>query len=509
MARKKKVRVDPLLKKNVAGKKKQVRARRAARKKGKGVEHSSPPGRDMTHHAFFVGATDYKGARKELKELGVAIERKIPRIGYFRCSCDVERFAEVVKQVCCVSDVWDVENKVSIPPPGVLNRKRGARIALTDSTNLINQDGAERFPELAPGRDVPLDGRGVTVAVVDTGIAPHRDLGGRIRDGKDFTGTGSHRDDNGHGTHVAGIVGARGESVRGVAPGASFLSVKVLDGQGSGSFEGVIDGIMWAVEQGADVLNLSLGGGHRCGGGCPVCRSVTWASGQGAVVCVAAGNSGLGRSTVECPGAARGILTVGAVTKNRKIAGFSSRGPTADGRAKPDVVAPGVNITSLSHLSGNGYVSKSGTSMAAPHVAGAAALLLQFSREEGSPADGAVVAGSLEECVKLPRYGPNSQGRGLINLVRAKRALERGGGAASRKREQPAKDLPDWQGETGQWAATAGFSGGRLSSISLFLILLGLVAGGITLDSLDIIDLVGLCESVSLSLTEALQALLK
>ncbi len=233
-----------------------------------------------------------------------------------------------------------------------------------------------------------IRGQGIKVGIVDTGIDPlHPDFAGRIAQVKDLTGEGP-TDNNGHGTHVAGIVGGSGEAsggkYRGVAPECTFYAAKVLGGDGSGSTSSVMAGIEWAVQQSVQVINMSLGGDGACDGTDALSVTCDAAVARGIVMCVAAGNSGPGPGTVGSPGCARSVITIGATDKEDQVASFSSRGPTVDGRTKPDVCFPGVNITSCRGtgtsmgrpVDGN-YTTASGTSMATPHATGACALLLQ------------------------------------------------------------------------------------------------------------------------------------
>lgn len=236
-------------------------------------------------------------------------------------------------------------------------------------------------------------GEGVTIAVVDTGIdLEHPDFEGRITETTDFTGEGAD-DNNGHGTHVASIAAGSGMAsdgrYRGAAPGATIVAAKVLRGDGTGRQSDVMAGIEWAVQQGAQVINLSLGGPPMpCDGTDALSELADAAVEAGAVMCVAAGNSGPAQMTVGSPGCARKVITIGATvsdatTESDEVTGFSSRGPTADGRRKPDLALPGVGIiaaraggTSLGNVVNDRYTSLQGTSMATPHAAGVAALLL-------------------------------------------------------------------------------------------------------------------------------------
>nr|MDO8100700.1 S8 family serine peptidase [Candidatus Njordarchaeota archaeon] len=247
-------------------------------------------------------------------------------------------------------------------------------------------------------RDI-TNGSGVTVAVVDSGIDwSHQDLAGKVVKNESFVDTlydylddESSDDYFGHGTYVAGIIAGGGvvlSAYEGVAPGVKLISAKCIDMYGRGFTSGIIKAIEWAVDQSCDVINLSIGGGAADPDD-PISLAVDNAVRSGVVVVVSAGNGGPYYSTGGSPAAARLAISVGASNGISAIASFSSRGPTLDGRAYPDVLAPGVDIVStlatgsavayyaerLNYSSGN-YVSLGGTSASAPLVSGAAALLL-------------------------------------------------------------------------------------------------------------------------------------
>ncbi|WP_407659324.1 S8 family serine peptidase [Jiangella rhizosphaerae] len=274
-------------------------------------------------------------------------------------------------------------------------------------------------------------GAGVTVAVLDTGIdSTHPDLAGKVVAEANFSASDSTTDRYGHGTHVASIVAGTGAASdgqrRGIAYEADLLNVKVLDDGGSGPMSEVIAGMEWAVANGADVVNLSLGvrGGYTDGTD-PASQAVDRLSAESdALFVIAAGNDGPGAGTVTTPGAAGSALTVGAVDKQDELAGFSSRGPRAgDFALKPDVTAPGVGIVAaraenavIGNPVGDDYLALDGTSMATPHVAGAAALLLQ-QRPDWAGADlKAALASTTSPNDALTVY---EQGTGRIDLARA------------------------------------------------------------------------------------------
>lgn len=233
-----------------------------------------------------------------------------------------------------------------------------------------------------------LDGAGVTVAVLDTGIdANHPDLATQIDDTASFVPGEGMTDINGHGTHVAStIVGTGAASdgdFKGVAPGADLIVGKVLGGpEGSGQDSWVMAGMEWAAQSGARVVSMSLGDVAPSDGSDPMSQAVDNLSQQyGTLFVIAAGNSG--PESISSPGAAASALTVGAVDKQDALAYFSSTGPlTQSGALKPDISAPGVDITAarsqdMTDGETGMYRTISGTSMATPHVSGAAAILAQ------------------------------------------------------------------------------------------------------------------------------------
>lgn len=270
-------------------------------------------------------------------------------------------------------------------------------------------------------------GSGIKIGIVDTGIDPnHPDFEGRIAEMTSVVG-GNGTDDNGHGTHVAGIAAGSGAAsdgkYRGVAPEATLYIAKVLNAQGGGSMSGVMAGIEWAVDQGVQVINLSLGSDGACDGTDALSTLCDQAVQQhGVVVCVAAGNAGPAPSTVGSPGCARWVITVGAVNDSDQIANFSSRGPTSDGRVKPDIVFPGVDIvapqasgTALGPVIAPGYIELSGTSMATPFATGSSALLLQ-AKPDLNPNQ--VKWALMTTAVNLGQ-NPNAQGSGRADVFAA------------------------------------------------------------------------------------------
>lgn len=231
-----------------------------------------------------------------------------------------------------------------------------------------------------------VTGKGVCAVILDTGAYLHKDLRKQIRGFKDFT-TDKREcyDDNGHGTHVAGIFCANG-SLQGVAPGARVIVLKVLDRNGNGNTKRVLEALDWVEKNKAiyqiRILNFSVGflPGADDEDQKLILDKLERLWDDNVVVVAAAGNNGPREGTVTVPGISRKIITVGAsddTGQGRNMPhGYSGRGPTECCIVKPEITAPGTNILSLDHR-GNYYVKKSGTSMATPVVCGALALALQ------------------------------------------------------------------------------------------------------------------------------------
>lgn len=270
-------------------------------------------------------------------------------------------------------------------------------------------------------------GKGVGIAVLDTGIAPHPDLASRIVAFKDFVnGKEQPYDDRGHGTHVAGIAAGNGSASHGkytgAAPEASLVGVKVMNAQGEGQLSDIIQGLQWAIENREQynirVVNMSLGARPSVPvKDDPLAQAALKATQAGLLVVAAAGNKGPYPGTIDTPATSPAVLSVGATVdygtpdiSDDKVAWYSGSGPTSfDNRVKPDVVAPGTNIV-CADATGGWYVRDTGTSMATPLVAGAAALMLQ-ARPDLRPDE--VQALMRDTAQKIRSYGENIQGKGV------------------------------------------------------------------------------------------------
>ncbi|KJK49842.1 hypothetical protein UK23_12575 [Lentzea aerocolonigenes] len=295
--------------------------------------------------------------------------------------------------------------------PGIAKVWLDGRVRLLD---------AESFQQVgAPAAwDLGFTGRGVTVAVLDGGVdADHPDLRGKVLEAKDFTGTGV-KDTFGHGTHVAATVAGDG-AFGGVAKDARLLVGKVCADETCDE-SAVLAAMEWAAPR-AGVVNLSLGGGASDGTD-PLSLAVDRLSAQfGTLFVVAAGNEG--EDGVSSPAAADAALAVGSVSKADRLSRFSSRGPrVGDFAVKPDVVAPGEDIgaaraagTSMGEPIDALHTRADGTSMAAPHVAGAAALVKQAHPEWGGAELKAVLTGSAKSIGR----GVYEEGSGRLDVARA------------------------------------------------------------------------------------------
>ncbi|MBE0416926.1 MAG: S8 family peptidase [Coriobacteriia bacterium] len=248
-------------------------------------------------------------------------------------------------------------------------------------------------------------GTGVKVAIIDTGIdSTHSDLRANLLGGVNtINPKKSWNDDNGHGTHVAGIVAAEDNTfgVVGVSHSAGLYAVKVLDRNGSGWLSDVIEGLQWAKDNGAGVVNMSLGTSSNVQS---FHDAVIELYNAGIVQVAAAGNSGPGDGTVSYPAAYAEVIAVAATDSSDGQPYWSSRGPEVD------LAAPGASIYST--YRGDTYATLSGTSMAAPHVAGAVALLLQL--KSGLTPD--EVKADLQSTAEwLSGLTANQQGAGLVD----------------------------------------------------------------------------------------------
>ncbi len=290
---------------------------------------------------------------------------------------------------------------------------------------MIYLDEAHRFSKGDPA---------VKIAVLDTGIDPtHPELVDNLEDGYDFVdiidgsdeffgdylGADADPADElvGHGTHVAGIIAAKGlQMPMGVVPECRIIPVRVLGAMkqgegyvGAGLVSNINVGIKWAIDQGADVINMSLGIVHS-GGGLPHEAVVKYAEQKGVTMVAAAGNDGTQR--LYYPGALDHVIAVGAVDENGKVASFSTYG-------KVTVTAPGTNVYSTA--TANGYAFASGTSQASPYVAGAIALMKAFAKKKGRQLSDKQIKYIIKHTSDKTdnRYQEQKSGYGRLNVIDA------------------------------------------------------------------------------------------
>lgn len=280
-------------------------------------------------------------------------------------------------------------------------------------------------------------GQNVTVAVIDTGIFPHEDFfkmpqtgirTNRLVASCDLVHQRSFPyDNNGHGTHIAGIIGSSGVHdghYIGIAPACRLISVRILDGKGNGKSENMIQGIHWILEHQKQynirIANISIGASDNIS---PkqdnrLLQAVEELWDCGVIVVAAAGNRGPDKGSVTIPGTCPKIITVGAFddfkgisVRGNIIKNYSGRGPTGACVVKPEIVAPGAHILSCKNAK-NGYTLKSGTSMATPFVTGAIALLIACYPN----ITGKDVKLALYRSARNTGFPKEQQGWGLLNI---------------------------------------------------------------------------------------------
>lgn len=358
---------------------------------------------------------DTPGVRSAQNLAGTTTTRQLPSIGGRALTAAKDQLPELWKSL----------------KPGVGTR------SLNSGVTKIWLDGKVRpvLDKSVPQIGAPdawkagYEGSGVQVAVLDTGVdATHPDLDGKVKESQDFSGSPTGTEDHfGHGTHVAATIAGTGAGAggtrKGVAPKADLLVGKVLGDDGYGYDSWIIAGMEWAASEGAKVVNMSLGG-EATDGTDPLSQAVNDITAQtGTLFVVAAGNEGQDE-TVGTPGAAASALTVGAVDREDKLADFSSRGPRlGDAGLKPEITAPGVDIiaaratgTAMGQPVDNLYTAASGTSMATPHVSGAAALLAQQHPDwKADQLKNALVSTAKTQ----PQQTVYQQGAGRVDLTRA------------------------------------------------------------------------------------------
>ena len=276
--------------------------------------------------------------------------------------------------------------------------------------------------------NIEYTGKGIVVGIMDTGIDyMHPDLGGgigleyKVISGKNLIDGGSPLDNNGHGTHVAGIIAANGK-IKGVAPDAKLVSIKVADENGNSDSNKILQGIEYALnpdnnpltDDAVDILNISMSGSVDAFGGMSEIPAIDNAIKMGVICISSAGNTGPEYKTVRSPGIIPDVIAVGASDEFDKIAPFSSKGPSPSYlQLKPDISAPGVQVNST-WLNG-AYEVKDGTSMAAPYISGACAVILE-QHPDWTPE---IIKACLMNNAKDIGFDAWSQGAGKMDLQKS------------------------------------------------------------------------------------------
>ena len=327
---------------------------------------------------------------------GVKVKKYLPLAN--ACLCEVEDSATTYRSLTADSAIEFIEDDyegwiLGEPVISFDIKKAGQEIPW----------GVEKIG--APDVWKEADGRGVKVAVIDTGVdLEHPDLEANLAEAGWVLECQNIVDDNGHGTHVAGTIAAVDNDIGvvGVAPKATIYAVKAFNKSGRGNISNVIDALNWCVERNVQVINMSFGFKNNSKA---LQRAIKEAYSRNIVLVAASGNSG-GSNSVLYPAKYPEVIAVGASNSNDKAAWFSSGG------VEVDLIAPGAGI--MSTYKDGGYESMSGTSMAAPHVTGAAALLL--SAVKLTPAQ---VRQALTETATDLGIAKNKQGAGLLNVKKA------------------------------------------------------------------------------------------
>jgi subtilisin len=314
----------------------------------------------------------------------------------------------------------------ALVPPGALaslSKNPAVEFIEADSSFEIAQASTSEYSESWALEDVgaePLHssytGKGIKVALLDTGVDyTHPEFAHSYKGGYDFINDdGDPMDDNGHGTHVAGILAAArdGKGVVGIAPGVELYAIKVSDKRGSGSFSGLVQGIDWSIEHDMDIVTMSITGQ---GGSRALAKAAQTAYEEHGLLLVAA--VGNGQGDVLYPAAYEQVIGVGSVTKDNELSGFSRTG------SEVELVAPGSGIKSTAI--GGKYRLSSGTSMATPLVTGSIALLLESDERAWAgmaDGDGSWTNDELRKVLRdtakdLGEKGrDDSFGHGLLNL---------------------------------------------------------------------------------------------
>ncbi|MBE3570537.1 MAG: S8 family peptidase [Bacillales bacterium] len=331
----------------------------------------------------FVLANDQPSSQKGEKEVVVVYKNMKGKEAALENSNDVEHQFKSIPAVSVTADKQDVRQLESNPNIAYVEENVPFQLADSNFQTLSKSRIASSYEKAwdlqainaSKAWENGVTGKGVKIAVIDTGIAPHSDL--NIAGGISTVDyTSSYKDDNGHGTHVAGIIGAKrnGVGIAGVAPDAQIYAVKALDKNGYGNLQDIAEALDWAIANKMDVINMSFGTNTDS----KILHDLVDKAYKSGILLVAAGgnngNSAGTGDTVEYPAKYSSVVAVSSLDSNKNRSVFSATGPEIE------ISAPGENIVST-FLNGD-YAVGSGTSMAAPHVAGMLALLKQMHPNE-------------------------------------------------------------------------------------------------------------------------------
>ena len=349
-----------------------------------------PSSRTERNNIVFRRHRDYVRCLRHLSSVGIRPVKKVDSLRMICCHADQAQDWSALRahpRIALVEKDRIVKAHGMHPATGRAHAVGGAK-----TTWNVNRVKAP------PIWTAANQGAGVKIAILDTGIARHPGL--KIAGGVNTITGKSFADDNGHGTHVAGIAAGTGRGrIYGVAPKAELYAVKVLDKNGVGFVSDIVEGIEWCLARGIRILNMSFG----LAGESDVLRNaVKQARRRGAIIVASAGNNGAARKLLDAPARYTETIAVAATTRANRVASFSSRGSGIG------IAAPGVNILSA-WLNGT-YRRESGTSMAAPHVTGTAALLRAIRPQLSSKDFGRAIRMSA---LRIPG-GKNAVGIGLL-----------------------------------------------------------------------------------------------
>lgn len=342
-----------------------------------------------TNNSYLVGVNKNINVEKFIKDKGLHLKKhKVIKSGNL-----------------LVTQLTAVEIEKLKKDKDIVFIEKDAQIKMVEEINL-SQTVPWGFQDIGGVNSFVYDhkGQNIKIALLDTGIVNHPDL--TVSGGVHFVdGVSNYTDDNGHGTHIAGIIGAQNNEIGviGLAPSSAIYSVKVLDSDGLGTYSQAIQGIYWAIDNNMNLISLSFGGVVDSQA---LHEAIKTATGHGLIVVAASGNGGSGDNTMLYPAMYPEVVSVGAVNEEHQRASFSSTGPGLD------IVAPGVDVLSTS--SDGSYSVKSGTSMAAPHVTGALAVV--WSQNPSWTAQ-QVIDRIYDTVTQLGDI--NEYGRGLVDIDRA------------------------------------------------------------------------------------------